>query len=140
MEALYTATATVHGGRTGSVASSDGVLKHDLSMPKELGGSGGSGTNPEQLFAAGYGACYESALANVARKAGVKLQDVEVTSHVSIGKDVQDDGFKLAVRLDVKMPGIDRSQAEELAKQAHEFCPYSKATRGNIDVQLKVIS
>jgi Ohr subfamily peroxiredoxin len=109
-------------------------------MPKELGGSGGSGTNPEQLFAAGYGACYESALANVARKAGVKLQDVEVTSHVSIGKDVQDDGFKLAVRLDVSMPGIDRSQAEDLAKQAHEFCPYSKATRGNIDVQLNVIS
>ncbi|MFB5674394.1 organic hydroperoxide resistance protein [Paenibacillus terreus] len=140
MEALYTATATVHGGRTGSVASSDGVLKHNLSMPKELGGSGGSGTNPEQLFAAGYGACYESALANVARKAGVKLQDVEVTSHVSIGKDVQDDGFKLAVRLDVNMPGIDRSQAEDLAKQAHEFCPYSKATRGNIDVQLNVIS
>lgn len=140
MDALYTATATVHGGRTGSVASSDGVLKHDLSMPKELGGSGGRGTNPEQLFAAGYGACYESALANVARKAGVKLQDVEVTSHVSIGKDVQDDGFKLAVRLDVNMPGVDRAQAEDLARQAHEFCPYSKATRGNIDVELNVIS
>ncbi|CAH1203482.1 MULTISPECIES: organic hydroperoxide resistance protein [Paenibacillus] len=139
MQALYTATATVKGGRTGSVASSDGVLKHELAMPKELGGSGGEGTNPEQLFAAGYGACYESALANVARKAGVKLGDVVVTSNVSIGKDPEDDGFKLAVRLDVNMEGIERSQAEELARKAHEFCPYSKATRGNIDVVLNVV-
>lgn len=139
MQALYTATATVKGGRTGSVASSDGVLKHELTMPKELGGSGGEGTNPEQLFAAGYGACYESALANVARKAGVRLGDVVVTSNVSIGKDPEDDGFKLAVRLDVNMEGIERSQAEELARKAHEFCPYSKATRGNIDVVLNVV-
>ncbi|WP_339276668.1 organic hydroperoxide resistance protein [Paenibacillus sp. FSL W8-0426] len=139
MQALYTATATVKGGRTGSVASLDGVLKHELAMPKELGGSGGEGTNPEQLFAAGYGACYESALANVARKAGVKLGDVVVTSNVSIGKDPEDDGFKLAVRLDVNMEGIERSQAEELARKAHEFCPYSKATRGNIDVVLNVV-
>lgn len=139
MKALYTATATVHGGREGSVASSDGVLKHDLSMPKELGGAGGNGTNPEQLFAAGYGACYESALSNVARQAGVKLSDVEVTSNVMIGKDESDGGFRLAVRLDVKLPGIERSQAEELAKKAHDFCPYSKATRGNIDVELNVV-
>lgn len=139
MQALYTATATVKGGRTGSIASSDGVLKHELAMPKELGGSGGEGTNPEQLFAAGYGACYESALANVARKAGVKLGDVVVTSNVSIGKDPEDDGFKLAVRLDVNIEGIERSQAEELARKAHEFCPYSKATRGNIDVVLNVV-
>lgn len=139
MKALYTASATVHGGREGSVESSDGVLKHDLKMPKELGGPGGQGTNPEQLFAAGYGACYESALANIARKEGVKLQDVEVVSNVSIGKDDSDGGFRLAVRLDVKLPGIERSQAEELAEKAHAFCPYSKATRGNIDVELNVI-
>ncbi|MFF2908721.1 organic hydroperoxide resistance protein [Paenibacillus sp. NPDC057934] len=139
MKALYTATATVHGGREGSFESSDGALKHNLSMPKELGGPGGTGTNPEQLFAAGYGACYESALANIARKEGVKLQEVEVTSNVMIGKDDSDGGFKLAVRLDVKIPGVDKAQAEDLAKKAHAFCPYSKATRGNIEVELNVI-
>lgn len=139
MKALYTATATVHGGREGSVQSSDGVLKHNLSMPKELGGAGGTGTNPEQLFAAGYGACYESALANIARKEGVKLQDVEVTSNVSIGKDDSDGGFMLSVQMDVKLPGIEKAKAEELAKKAHEFCPYSKATRGNIEVEFKIV-
>ena len=139
MKALYTATATVHGGREGSIESSDGVLKHSLSMPKELGGSGGSGTNPEQLFAAGYGACYESALMNIARKEGIELKEVEINSNVSIGKDESDGGFKLAVRLDVKLPGIDRAKAEELAQKAHDFCPYSKATRGNIDVELKIV-
>ncbi|MFC3748510.1 organic hydroperoxide resistance protein [Paenibacillus sp. GCM10012306] len=139
MKALYTATATVRGGREGSFESSDGALKHNLSMPKELGGPGGAGTNPEQLFAAGYGACYESALANIARKEGVKLQEVEVTSNVMIGKDDSDGGFKLAVRLDVKIPGIDKAQAEDLAKKAHAFCPYSKATRGNIEVELNVV-
>lgn len=139
MKALYTATTTVHGGREGSIESSDGVLKHNLSMPKELGGPGGSGTNPEQLFSAGYGACYESALANIARKEGVKLHDVEVTCNVSIGKDDSDGGFRLAVRMDVKSPGIEHDKAEELAKKAHEFCPYSKATRGNIEVELKIV-
>lgn len=139
MKALYTATATVHGGREGSIESSDGVLKHSLSMPKELGGSGGSGTNPEQLFAAGYGACYESALMNIARKEGIELKEVEINSNVSIGKDESDGGFKLAVRLDVKLPGIERAKAEELARKAHDFCPYSKATRGNIDVELKIV-
>lgn len=139
MKALYTATATVHGGREGSVKSSDGVLQLDLKMPKELGGPGGSGTNPEQLFAAGYGACYESALANIARKEGVKLQDVEVTANVSIGKDDSDGGFRLAVKLDVSLPGISREQAQDLAEKAHAFCPYSKATRGNIEVELNVL-
>jgi osmotically inducible protein OsmC len=139
LKALYTATATVRGGREGSVESSDGALKHDLKIPKELGGPGGAGTNPEQLFAAGYGACYESALANIARKEGVKLQDVEITSNVLIGKDESDGGFKLAVKLDVKLPGIERSVAEDLAKKAHDFCPYSKATRGNIEVELNVL-
>ncbi|MDO7907287.1 organic hydroperoxide resistance protein [Paenibacillus sp. JX-17] len=139
MEALYTATVTVKGGRDGSISSSDGVLEHKLSTPKELGGAGGQATNPEQLFAAGYGACYESALANVARKEKVKLENVEVTSNVSIGKDPSDGGFRLAVRLDVSIPGVDRAQAEDLARKAHDFCPYSKATRGNIEVELNVI-
>lgn len=139
MDALYTATATVRGGREGSFETSDGALKSKLVMPKGLGGPGGEGTNPEQLFAAGYGACYESALANVARKEGVKLQDVEVTSNVMIGKDDSDGGFKLAVKLDIRIPGVDRTQAEDLARKAHNFCPYSKATRGNIDVELNVI-
>ena len=139
MKALYTATTTVHGGREGHVESSDGMLKHKLVMPRDLGGAGGEGTNPEQLFAAGYGACYESALSNVARKEGVKLSDVEVTTNVMIGKDESDGGFMLAVRLDVSLPGIERAQAEDLVKKAHDFCPYSKATRGNIDVELNVV-
>lgn len=139
MKALYTATTTVHGGREGHVESSDGMLKHKLVMPRDLGGAGGEGTNPEQLFAAGYGACYESALSNVARKEGVKLNDVEVTTNVMIGKDESDGGFMLAVRLDVTLPGIERAQAEDLVKKAHDFCPYSKATRGNIDVELNVV-
>lgn len=138
MKALYTADVKVVGGREGSVESTDGVLKHKLSMPKELGGPGGDGTNPEQLFAAGYGACYESALANIARKEGIKLKDVVIHSQVMIGKDEGADGFKLAVKLKIEMPGLDKSQAEDLAKKAHEFCPYSKATRGNIDVELSV--
>ncbi|MCM3493146.1 organic hydroperoxide resistance protein [Paenibacillus sp. FSL K6-1566] len=139
MKPLYTADVKVVGGREGSIQSSDGALNHKLSMPKELGGPGGEGTNPEQLFAAGYGACYESALANIARKEGVTLKDVTIHSQVMIGKDETDDGFKLAVKLKIEMPGIERSQAEELAKKAHAFCPYSKATRGNIDVELNVI-
>ncbi|MEK3733776.1 MULTISPECIES: organic hydroperoxide resistance protein [Paenibacillus] len=139
MNALYTASATARGGREGSVSSSDGVLKHDLKMPKELGGPGGAGTNPEQLFAAGYSACYESALQNIARKEKVKLTETEVTADVMIGKDESDGGFKLAVKLNVKLPGVERSQAEDLARKAHDFCPYSKATRGNIDVELNVL-
>ncbi|MGG3281845.1 organic hydroperoxide resistance protein [Paenibacillus solani] len=139
MKALYTADVKVIGGREGSVESTDGVLKHKLSMPKELGGPGGDGTNPEQLFAAGYGACYESALANIARKEGIELKDVVIHSQVMIGKDEGADGFKLAVKLKIEMPGVDKSQAEDLAKKAHAFCPYSKATRGNIDVELSVV-
>lgn len=139
MEALYTASVTVKGGRDGSIESSDGVLKHNLATPKELGGPGGHATNPEQLFAAGYGACFESALSNVARKEKVKLEGVVVNSQVTIGKDESDGGFQLSVQLDVKIPGVDKSQAQELLHKAHEFCPYSKATRGNIVVKLNAI-
>lgn len=139
MKTLYTATVTVKGGRTGSLESSDGVLKLDLSMPESMGGQGGNGTNPEQLFAAGYGACFASALANVAEKAGVNAENAEVTHHVGIGKDESDGVFKLAVEIDVKLPGVERSQAQELLHQAHDFCPYSKATRGNIEVKLNLV-
>jgi len=135
---LYTAKATSTGlGRQGHVASSDGVLTHDLSIPKELGGPGGGGTNPEQLFAAGYAACFHSALQNVARRDKQRLTDSSVTAEVGIGK--QGEGFGLTVELVVSLPGIDHDVAEKLVAAAHQVCPYSNATRGNIDVDLKVV-
>jgi lipoyl-dependent peroxiredoxin len=137
MDKLYTASATAaRGGRTGKVRTSDGKLDLDLSMPKEMGGSGGEGTNPEQLFAAGYSACFESAVAKAARDKGVKAEGAEVTARVSIGKD-NSGGFQLAVQMELKVPGMDAAQAQELAEAAHQVCPYSKATRGNIEVELK---
>ncbi|WJH32322.1 organic hydroperoxide resistance protein [Paenibacillus sp. CC-CFT747] len=138
MDKLYTASATaVHGGRTGSVRSSDGKLDFKLSMPKELQGDGGEGTNPEQLFAAGYAACFESALLMVARQKGQKIENAEVTAQVSIGKDPADGGFQLAAVMEVKIPGMDQATVQELAEAAHQACPYSKATRGNIQVDVK---
>ena len=137
MNPLYTAKATSTGaGRLGHVASSDGVLAHDLSMPKELGGAGGAGTNPEQLFAAGYAACFHSALQGVARREKVRISDSSVTAEVGIGK--QGEAFGLSVVLEVSLPGIERAQAEKLVEAAHQVCPYSNATRGNIDVDLRV--
>jgi lipoyl-dependent peroxiredoxin len=134
---LYTAKATSTGaGRLGHVASSDGVLEHDLSIPKEMGGPGGAGTNPEQLFAAGYAACFHSALQAVARRDKVRIADSSVTAEVGIGK--QGEGFGLAVVLDISLPGIEKEQANKLVEAAHQMCPYSNATRGNIDVELKV--
>jgi osmotically inducible protein OsmC len=136
MDKLYTAAATAtRGGRTGKVRTSDGKLNLELSIPKEMGGSGGEGTNPEQLFAAGYSACFESALAKAAREKNVKIDGAEVTARVSIGKE--GGGFLLAAQLEVKIPGLDAAQAQELAEAAHQICPYSKATRGNIEVELK---
>ncbi|GGI18031.1 organic hydroperoxide resistance protein [Gottfriedia solisilvae] len=138
MEHLYTATATATGGREGRVVSSDEFIDLALKMPVELGGPGGA-TNPEQLFAAGYSACFESALNLVAREKKVKLQSTSVTANVTIGKDPVDGGFKLAVQLNVKAEGVPTDLAVELVKAAHGVCPYSKATQGNIDVQLRVI-
>lgn len=139
MNALYTAKATSTGAaRDGHVASSDGVLELDLSIPKGLGGAGGAGTNPEQLFAAGYAACFHSALQAVARVEKVKLAGTSVTAEVSIGK--QGAGFGLAVELVVTVPDVERAQAEKLVDAAHQMCPYSNATRGNIDVTLTVVS
>ena len=137
MNSLYTAKATSTGAaRAGHVASDDGVLDLDLSIPKGLGGAGGPGSNPEQLFAAGYSACFHSALQAVARGEKVRLDGSSVTAEVSIGK--QGEGFGLAVELVVSLPGIEEETAQKLVAAAHQVCPYSNATRGNIDVELKV--
>lgn len=137
MKTLYTATATSTGAREGHVTSDDGVLDLDLSMPKGLGGEGGNNTNPEQLFAAGYSACYGSALQVVAKKHNVDLGDFSVTASVDIGKS--EDGLQLAVILDSYIPGVDVETGEMLVNEAHEICPYSKATRDNIDVTLNLM-
>ena len=136
MEALYTAEATVTGGRRGHVRSSDGVIDLDLAMPKGLGGPGGAKSNPEQLFAAGYAACFQGALFAVARGEGTDVQDSTVTGRVGIGRD--DTGFGIQVELVVSIPSVDRSHAEALVHKAHEMCPYSKATRGNVEVTLTI--
>ncbi|WP_153730969.1 organic hydroperoxide resistance protein [Sporosarcina obsidiansis] len=138
-EKLFTSTATAKGGREGHVQSSDGVVEFDTAMPgspraKELANS----TNPEQLFAAGYAACFDGALQLVASKEHVKFSS-EVTANVSLCKDETDNGFKLAVKLQVKGTDIEKDKLEDLVEKAHQFCPYSKATRGNIEVTLEVL-
>ncbi|MEU8546371.1 organic hydroperoxide resistance protein [Streptomyces roseoverticillatus] len=135
MDALYTAVATANG-REGRTVSSDGQLDLALAMPPALGGTG-RGTNPEQLFAAGYAACFASALGLVGREAKVDTKDVSVAAEVSIGKD--DTGFGLAVTLRVELPdSLAGETGTRLVEQAHQVCPYSKATRGNIAVELVV--
>ena len=134
---LYRAQATSQGGREGSSKSSDGVLNLQLSTPKELGGGGGPGTNPEQLFAAGYSACFLGALKFVAGQAKVTLpQDLTVTGDVGIGQIPT--GFGIEVDLTVNGPGMEQQQLQELVDKAHIVCPYSNATRNNIDVRLRV--
>ncbi|QPC45723.1 organic hydroperoxide resistance protein [Mangrovibacillus cuniculi] len=138
VQVLYTAKAKAEGGRNGKVVSSDNVIDLSLSMPKSLGGAEKEGaTNPEQLFAAGYAACFDSALQLVAGQAKKKITST-VTAHVSIGKDT-DGGFGLAVKLEVSVDGVDQAEAKELVEKAHGVCPYSKATRGNIEVELEVV-
>jgi len=135
VDVLYTAVATARGdGRNGEVISSDGVIDEQLAVPKEMGGPGGERTNPEQLFAAGYAACFHSALQLVARRAKIELTESAVTVEVGIGKD--GDGFGLTVKLAAELPGLEQGQASELAAQAHQVCPYSRATRGNIEVEV----
>lgn len=138
MKKLYTANATATGGREGRTKSDDGVLDFKVEIPKEMGGRGGSFTNPEQLFAAGYAACFDSALNLVARTQKIKLKDTKVTASVSIGQN-DDGGFSLAVDLSVSIPQIERETAQKLLEQAHQVCPYSNATRGNIEVNLSLI-
>ena len=136
MDALYTAVATANG-REGRAVSSDGQLDLSLAMPPALGGNG-QGTNPEQLFAAGYAACFASALGLVGRQAKVDTSEASVTAEVSIGSNGQG-GFGLAVVLRVELPeALQGEQGELLVKKAHEVCPYSNATRGNIDVEIVV--
>ncbi|AEI43814.1 osmotically inducible protein C [Paenibacillus mucilaginosus KNP414] len=140
MSALYTAEVTATGGRQGRVVSADGVLDVEIKMPKALGGPGGEGTNPEQLFAAGYAACFDSALNLVIRTKKVPgITHTSVTAHISILSDEADGGFKLAGVLEVYIEGADRETAQMLLEAAHGVCPYSKATRGNIDVALKLV-
>ena len=134
MDALYTAVATATHGRDGRAVSSDGVLDLALGVPQAMGGNG-QGTNPEQLFAAGYAACFGSALGLVGRNAKVDVSDAAVTAEVSIGK--QGEGFGLAVTLRVELPdSVDEATGRKLVDQAHQVCPYSNATRGNVDVSL----
>jgi lipoyl-dependent peroxiredoxin len=133
---LYTASATSTGGRDGRVKSSDGTLDLTVQPPKALGGSGAPGTNPEQLFAAGYAACFGSALSHVARAQKITTGPVNVTANVSIGPVAG--VFGLAVELVASLPELPREQAEALVRAAHEVCPYSNATRGNIEVDVRV--
>jgi Ohr subfamily peroxiredoxin len=137
MKTLYTAEAVVDGGRSGHGGSSDGRLEVDLSVPKELGGDGGPGTNPEQLFAVGYAACFQSALLGVARGGTLDASDSTIVARVGIGPTGRG-GFGLTVTLDLHAPHLARADAEDLMLQAHERCPYSNATRGNVDVVLRV--
>jgi Ohr subfamily peroxiredoxin len=134
---LYTARATANGGRDGKVATNDGKLDVVVAPPAEMGGTG-NGTNPEQLFAAGYAACFHSALKVVARKARQDVDGSTVTAEVGIGPINGGAGYGLEVALVVSLPGLDRPVAEELVAKAHEVCPYSNATRGNIKIDLKV--
>jgi osmotically inducible protein OsmC len=136
MKVLYTAQATATGGRDGHTRSSDGQLDLTLAPPAEMGGSG-EGTNPEQLFAAGYAACFQSAMAVVGRRMKVDVSESELTARVGIGA-TGDGGFGLEVALEAKIPGVERAVAQELVEKAHEVCPYSNATRGNIEVTVGV--
>lgn len=137
IETVYTAEALATGdGRNGRTRTSDGMIDLNLSTPAPMGGSG-EGANPEQLFAAGYAACFHGALRKIAAGEGADVSDSSVGAKVSIGKD-DDGGFGLAVVIEVVIPHVDQAQAEELAEKAHAFCPYSKATRGNIEVTVTV--
>ncbi len=138
MDVLYTATATATGdGRNGHATSDDGILDLDLRVPKAMGGPGGA-TNPEQLFAAGYAACFHSALKVVAGRDKLDVTGTEVSASVGIGT-LPNGGFGLQVELDVHAPNLDRATAEALTAKAHEVCPYSNATRGNVEVTLTVV-
>ena len=140
-KALYTAHATSTGGRTGTTESSDGAIKLSLVTPKELGGPGGVGANPEALFASGYSACFIGAMKAVATRQKISLPaEVSVKAEVAIGPMTGKEGaFGISVEMAISVPGMDKADAEKLVAAAHEVCPYSNATRGNIDVTLTVV-
>jgi Ohr subfamily peroxiredoxin len=138
VDVKYTTTATATGGRDGRSATEDGAFEVKLARPKELGGSG-DGNNPEQLFAAGYAGCFLGAMKHVAAQGGPNVpDDTTVTAAVGIGPR-SEGGFGLDIGLDVSMPGVDRAEAEALVEKAHQVCPYSNATRGNVPVRLRVV-
>lgn len=139
MQVLYKATATSTSGRDGRSVSSDGVLDVKLSTPKELGGAGGAATNPEQLFAAGYSACFLGAIKYVASQQKVLVSnESKITAEVGIGQIPG--GFGLDIELQISLPGVSLEVAQDLVTKAHQVCPYSNATRGNIDVRLVIVS
>jgi osmotically inducible protein OsmC len=137
MKTLYTTSVTAKGGRNGQVKSENGILDLQVRMPKALGGANDEFTNPEMLFAAGYSACFDSALNRVISLSKTQTGETSVAAKVSIGQN-QDGGFGLAVELDVNIPGVSMEEAQELTQKAHQICPYSNATRSNIEVKLLV--
>jgi len=138
MKKLYVTTVEVNDGRNGHAKSLDGKLNVDLSLVEELGGKGGPATNPEQLFAAGYAACYEQAIKLVGEQRGIEIKDSSITARVILGKFEDRKGFGLEVDLLVDLPGIEPKKAQELVDEAHQICPYSNAIRGNVDVDTRI--
>lgn len=138
MKTLYTAHVTARGGRNGEIKSHDGVLNLETRTPKEMGGSGGFFTNPEQLFAAGYSSCFDGALNLVAKQSDIELKGSSITAHVNFNYS-KEQGFSLDVKLDVEIPGVDEKTARELIEKAHHTCPYSKAIEGNVPVNTNLI-
>ena len=137
VDVLYTAVATAENGRDGRVSTNDGKLDVVVNPPKEMGGNG-AGTNPEQLFAAGYSACFQSALGAVARQSKTDISGSRVTAKVGLGK-IPPGGYGLTVELAVSIPNVDEATAKDLVEKAHQVCPYSNATRGNIAVELTIV-
>lgn len=137
MKTLYTASATATGGRNGHVKSENGILDLQVRMPKALGGASDEYANPEMLFAAGYSACFDSALNRVIMLSKAQTGTTSVTAHVGIGA-IENGGFGLTVELSVNVPGVSQEEAQQLVEKAHQVCPYSNATRGNINVDLTV--
>jgi Ohr subfamily peroxiredoxin len=139
MKVLYTAHATSTGGRTGHGRTDDGKIDVDLSTPKEMGGDGGAGTNPEQLFAVGYSACFLGALKAAARKSGHKIpEDATVTAHISFADREDNEGFGITAKLDVHVPGLDKATVEDIVARAHRICPYSHVGRSGFPVETTV--
>ncbi|WP_035799798.1 organic hydroperoxide resistance protein [Kitasatospora mediocidica] len=138
-DTIYTTTATSWGGRDGKVATEDGRLTASLSMPKELGGDNGPGTNPEQLFAAGYAACFHSGLRLVAGAKKLDVRESAISATVSMVGSLAEGRLGLAVRIEAQLPGVDPEAARELLAATHQVCPYSNATRGNVPVELVLV-
>ena len=139
MKTLYTTAVTAQGGRNGHVKSDNGILDIEVRMPKALGGSNDDFTNPEMLFAAGYAACFDSALNLIISKSKIETGETTVKAKVSIGQ-IENGGFGLAAELEVNIPGVSLEEAQSLTEKAHQICPYSNATRNNIEVKLNVTS